>query len=147
VVDLNGKSLTEHKMEDVARAFDMRVKEVITKWRKYLGEGDEQVWMMKSEDEMINKLMDGIDCAVRVLKAHEVELSPKKKNKRKIQEEDDHSPETKRQFERVDMQVQAGRRERSGGSSPQPVPCRTSRRLMAREETSRDAEEDNSVFK
>jgi len=59
--------------------------------------------MMKSEDEMIKQLMDDIDCAVRALKAHEVELSPKKKNKRKIEEEDDHSPKTKRQFERVDM--------------------------------------------
>jgi hypothetical protein len=138
VVDLNAKSLTEHKMEDIAAAFDKRMREVITKWRKYLGEEAEPAWMRgKGEDEMIKSLMDEVDCALRILKAHEVDLTPMKKNKRRIQEEDDHSPTTKRQFERVDMQVQA--------ASPQTVPRRTSRRLMAKEGTSRDAEEDNGT--
>lgn len=140
MVDLNGKSPTEHTMDNVAKAFDMRINEVITKWRKYLGEGEEPTWMhVKSEDEMMKSLMDEVDCALRTLKAHEVDLTPLRMKKRRIEEEDDHSPETKRQFERVDMQVQA--------TNLQTVPRRTSRRLMAKEGTSRDAEENNDASK
>jgi len=39
-----------------------------------------------------------MDVALRALKAHEVDLSPKQKNKQKREEEDDHFLEMKRQF-------------------------------------------------
>jgi hypothetical protein len=149
MVDLYAISTTDHKMEDVAQAFDKRVDDVVNKWRKYLRGEDKSgvqgtpAWFeVKSEDVKIQKLLDVVDCAVRALKAQEVELTPKRKSKRKMVEEDDHSPETKRQFERVDMEVGASRAihlNQAQGSS-QAIPRRTSRRLMEKEGTSRDAE-------
>jgi hypothetical protein len=119
LVDLYGNSMTKNKMEDIAKAFDTRMNEVIMKWRLYLGEGNDPFWLhVKSEDAMINKLMDDVDRAVMALEAHEVDITPKKKSKRKIEEEDDHSPETKWQFERVDMEVEASLGRRSGRCSP-----------------------------
>jgi hypothetical protein len=148
-VDLDQILTQDHKMEDVAGAFDRRMDDVIGKWRNYLGGenagGDLNQFYVKSEDEEIQKLLEEVACAVRALQECEVELSPKRKNKRKITEEDDHSPKTRRQFERVDMEVGASRELQNSleQGSPHPIPRRTSRRLMEREGTSRDAE-DNS---
>ena len=81
MVDLYRKSTTENKMEVIAKAFDTRMNQVISKWRSYLGEGDNPIWLhVKCEDEMIKKLMDDVDCAVMTLKDHEVDITPKKKN-------------------------------------------------------------------
>ena len=149
-VDLDQILTQEHKMEDVARAFDRRMDDVITKWRDYLGGidagGELNLFHVKNEDQEIQKLLHAVDTAVSTLQACEVDLS--RKNKRRMSEEDDHSPNTKRQFERVDMEVGASREiqsriEQGGSSSAHPIPRRTSRRLMEREGAPRDAEDNN----
>ena len=48
-----------------------------------------------------------MDAALRTLKAQEVDLSPKRRQKKKMEDEDDYSPETKRQFTIVDMEARA----------------------------------------
>ena len=148
MLDLNTKAMIGHKMEEIARAFDKRMDDVITKWRKYLGgeppiadKGIPAWYYMQSEDKVIQYLEDLVDAALRTLNAHEVELFPKQKNKWRVEEEDDHSPETKRLFERVHMEVQTG----EGPSGGEAIPRRKSRRLIAKEGTSRAAEEDSST--
>jgi len=89
---------------------------------------------MKEDEFIINVLMDGVDIALRALEAHEVDLSPKQKNKQKHEEEDDYSLQTKWKFQRFDMEAT------SGGSSVRgsPIVHRESLRLMAKEWSSCD---------
>jgi len=62
---------------------------------------------MIDDDEAINVIVDQVDVAFRALKAEEVDLSPKQKNKWKLEDEDDYSTKTKRQFHMVDMEAKS----------------------------------------
>jgi len=50
---------------------------------------------MKDNGKAFNVMVDWVDDALRALKAKEVDLSPKQKNKQKLKDEDDYSLETK----------------------------------------------------
>jgi len=105
-VDIFGESTIEHILVDVAREFDKRMEEIMTRLREFLVGGDQPTWFYMKEDEfIINMLMDGVDIALRALEAHEVDLSPKQKNNWKDEEEDDYFPQIKHQIQRVDMEA------------------------------------------
>ena len=142
IVDTGGQSSTDHALLDVAQAFDRRMRDIIHHWRVFLVGGEQSPLLYKEDDdEAVKVMISKVDGALRALKAHEVDLSPQQRNKRKREDNDDFSPDTKRQFQRVDMEATSGRP--SVGGSPRPTTRRVSARLLALEGSSRDVEEGN----
>ncbi len=83
---------------------------LINQWRILLlgGRGSSRVKPFNHEEEMVDALVDRVDEAVRALKEKEVDLNPRRKSKRKLEEDDDFSPETKHAMFAVDKEVQLG---------------------------------------
>ena len=136
LVDLDGESSTGNTLVEVAGAFDRRMVDIITTWRDFILDGLRPSWLYnKDDDDSVNAMVDRVDHALRALRAQEVDLSPKRKQKRKMEDEDDYSPRAKRQFYIVDMEVEAGGRVVQEHREPRPR--RTSARLSAKEGPSR----------
>ena len=57
---------------------------------------------------VVQAMVDRMESNLRALKADEVHLSPKRKQKKKCEDDDDFSPEMKKQIAKVDKEVQAG---------------------------------------
>ena len=127
VYDTNGQTSTGHSSVDVAAAFDRRIGDIIGHWKAFLLDGDcLTVWQGKGDDEVVQAMVDRVESNLRTLKADEVDLSPKRKQKRKREEDDDFSPETKKQFHKVDIEVQ------SGGRIVRPSQQRSTRQSSAK---------------
>jgi len=124
LVNINGLSTTNHALMDVAKAFDKRMVEIIIQWRHFLVGGEQSAWLYKKDDnEAVNVLVDKVNVTLRALKAHEVHLSPYRKNKQKCEDNDDFSLETKRQFQRVDMDLEITSRGPSVQGKFGPTTC------------------------
>ena len=109
LVEIDGPTNTEHALVDVAGAFDKRMADIIVQWRAFMLEGDRPSKLQfKDDDEAVNAMVDRVDAALRALTAGEVDLTLMRKKKRKVQEEEDYSPESKRLFSMVDVEVQSG---------------------------------------
>ena len=141
VMETDGHSATGHALVEVAKAFDKRVDDIITQWREFLLGGDQKKWFhMKDEDKVVNTMVEKVDAALRTLKAQEVDLSPKRRQKKKMEDEDDYSPETKRQFTIVDMEARAAGS--TAERSPGPRTRLARAKFMAKAGSSHNSEED-----
>jgi hypothetical protein len=149
---LDGIPYTEQRVQDLARNFDKNMKEVLFEWRTFLlereGKGHPQWFTMQDDDHGIDLLVQRVDAHLRAYHGEDVDFSSKKKMKRKMEDEDDHSPETKRQFQRVDMEMmEITSRQLSVQESPGAQTRRASARLMAKERPTRFSDEGTSCAK
>jgi len=84
----------------------------------------------------VNVLVRKVNATLRALKSHEEHLSPQQKNKHKREDDKDFSLETKRQFQRVDMDLEATSKGPSVQRSLGPTIRQGSACLMAKEGSS-----------
>jgi hypothetical protein len=111
-----GDSEAGHLNMDVIRAFDRRVAEIIDHWRLCLIglenwlPADHGKIERSKPDAMVDSFIMRVEAADRALQEGEVDVSPKRRQKRKRESDDEHSPETRRAMECVDMELRSGAR-------------------------------------
>lgn len=98
-------------MVDVAEAFDKRVGEIIKHWREFLFEGvtEGNLYSLQMADKVLDNLLLKLESALKALKLKTVDLTPKRDKKRKLEEDDDYSPESARAFCVVDRATKSVR--------------------------------------
>ena len=82
-VEMDGESNKGDSFVEVARAFDRRMADIIGQWRAFLLEGvtTGRTLYSPSDDEVVNGMVNQVDAALRALKAIDVDLTPKRKQK------------------------------------------------------------------
>ena len=108
-------SAVDDRVVDAVKAFEGRVNKAIADWREALHTALQISEVPLTEGD-VDKFVSRIDNALKALRSTEEDLSPVRKRKRRMEEGEDYSPETRRQFAAIDDA--ARNRGEAGPSSP-----------------------------
>jgi hypothetical protein len=79
---------------DAAGAFDKRMAEVINQWRHHLQDAESESWKtQKGCDGVVDMVVSKVMRYMKTFKAKEVELSPERKRKHEVENDDVWEPE------------------------------------------------------
>ena len=105
----------DDRVANAVKAFEGRINKVVGEWRDALHVALQTSEVPLTEGD-VNKFISKVDGALRALRSAEEDLTPERTRKRRREEGDDFSPETRRQFAAMDDV--ARNRGEAGPSSP-----------------------------